>query len=155
MPNKRHLVRETVLSLLYTYEFNKENYFEFVKDKIKDFDQNNQDFANKLINKTILQIKDFDSIINSKLNKWELDRVPVIDRIIIRMGICEIMHFEDIPPKVTINEMIELAKEYSNEKSSKFVNGILDSFLNDLQKNNQLNKTGRGLIEQSLNKKNK
>jgi N utilization substance protein B len=51
--------------------------------------------------------------------------------------------------------MIELAKEYSNEKSSKFVNGILDSFLNDLQKNNQLNKTGRGLIEQSLNKKNK
>jgi N utilization substance protein B len=155
MPNKRHLVRETVLSLLYTYEFNKENYFEFVKDKIKDFDQNNQDFANKLINKTILQIKDFDSIINSKLNKWELDRVPVIDRIIIRMGICEIMHFEDIPPKVTINEMIELAKEYSNEKSSKFVNGIIDSFLNDLQKNNQLNKTGRGLIEQSLNKKNK
>jgi len=155
MPNKRHLVRETVLSLLYTYEFNKENYFEFVKDKIKDFDQNNQDFANKLINKTILQIKDFDSIINSKLNKWELDRVPVIDRIIIRMGICEIMHFEDIPPKVTINEMIELAKEYSNEKSSKFVNGILDSFLNDLQKNNQLNKTGRGLIEQSLIKKNR
>lgn len=152
MPHNRRAVRETVLSLLYAYLFNKDNFFEYAKANLDNFEEQYKKFGNDLLHKTILHEQELDQYINKKLSKWEIDRVPIIDRIILRMGICEILHFDDIPPKVTINEMIELAKEFSNAKSSKFVNGILDAVFDELQAENKLNKTGRGLIEQSFKK---
>ena len=77
----------------------------------------------------------------------------MIDRILLRIGIVELIYFPDIPPKVTINEVIEIAKDYSTSNSNKFINGILDAVLSDLKKSGKLNKTGRGLIEQTLPKK--
>ena len=69
--------------------------------------------------------------------------------LLLRMGICELLYFPDIPPKVTINELIEVAKSFSTEKSGKFINGVLDAILIDLRAKHLLVKTGRGLIEET------
>jgi N utilization substance protein B len=71
------------------------------------------------------------------------------------MSICELLYFDDIPPKVTINEAIEIARDFSTEKSDKFVNGVLDSILDDLKKDGRIKKSGRGLVNTGANKKNK
>ena len=68
--------------------------------------------------------------------------------VLLRMAICEFLFFEDIPPKVSINEMIEISKRYSTEKSSKFINGILDSVFDDLKNEGRIHKSGRGIIEE-------
>jgi N utilization substance protein B len=70
-----------------------------------------------------------------------------LDKLILRLALCEFLHFPDIPPKVTIDEAIEIAKKYSTEKSGRFVNGILDAVLIDLRKEGRLHKKGRGLSE--------
>ena len=91
----------------------------------------------------------YDEFIKSKAENWELDRIAKIDRILMHMGICEMLNFEEIPVKVTINEYLELAKTYSTPKSSKFINGILDSLYNDFRNSGRIQKKGRGLIDKS------
>jgi N utilization substance protein B len=81
-----------------------------------------------------------------------MNRIALIDRILLRIGICEILYFPDIPPKVSINESIEIAKEYSTGGSAKFINGILDAVLTNEKKSGKLNKIGRGLVEDSITK---
>ena len=95
----------------------------------------------------------YDVFIKSKAENWELDRIARIDRILMHMAICEMLNFEEIPVKVTINEYLELAKTYSTPKSSKFINGILDSLYNDFRKNGKIIKRGRGLIDHSSPRK--
>jgi len=94
----------------------------------------------------------YDGYIKSKAENWELDRIARIDRILMHMAICEMLNFEEIPVKVTINEYLELAKTYSTPKSSKFINGILDSLYNDFKENGLIVKKGRGLINSSTKK---
>ena len=94
----------------------------------------------------------YDEFIKSKAENWELDRIAKIDRVLMHMGICEMLNFEEIPVKVTINEYLELAKTYSTPKSSKFINGILDSLYNDFQQTGKIIKKGRGLIDHSVSK---
>jgi transcription antitermination factor NusB len=91
----------------------------------------------------------YDELIKSKAENWELDRIARIDRILMHMAICEMLNFEEIPVKVTINEYLELAKTYSTPKSSKFINGILDSLYNDFRGSGRIVKRGRGLIDSS------
>ncbi|WNJ18038.1 transcription antitermination factor NusB [Pontibacter sp. G13] len=91
----------------------------------------------------------YDQLIKSKAQNWELDRIAKIDRILMHMAICEMLNFEEIPIKVTINEYLELAKAYSTPKSSKFINGILDSLYNDFKHTGRIVKRGRGLIDTS------
>ena len=91
----------------------------------------------------------YDEYIKSKAENWELDRIARIDRILMHMGICEMLNFEEIPIKVTINEYLELAKTFSTPKSSKFINGILDSLYNDFRGSGLIQKSGRGLIDKS------
>ena len=74
-----------------------------------------------------------DGLIKSNLQNWEFDRVAQVDQVLLRMGVCEIFFMDDIPPKVTISEMVEIAKIYSTEESSGFINGILDSVFKDYQ----------------------
>jgi N utilization substance protein B len=74
----------------------------------------------------------------------------LIDKVLLRIGICELIYFPDIPPKVSINETIEIAKEYSTARSGKFINGILDAILSELKETGKLNKTGRGLVDESI-----
>jgi N utilization substance protein B len=89
-------------------------------------------FLHDLVLKTIRDTEVIDAIITARAHKWDLDRIARLDRIILRIGIAEMLHFPDIPEKVSINEAIEIAKKYSTENSGKFVNGILDSVKGDI-----------------------
>ncbi len=101
---------------------------------------------------TMKQADWYDSLIIKKAENWELDRIARLDRILMHMAICEMLNFEEIPIKVTINEYLELAKTYSTPKSSKFINGILDSLYNDFLNDGKIQKKGRGLIDHSSTK---
>jgi len=109
-------------------------------------DASNLEFANKLFRRTIDSQREADRIISAHAENWDLDRIAAIDRSLLRMATCELLTFEEIPPKVSIDEAIEIAKKYSTPKSGKFINGILDSILMRLQQEGRLQKRGRGLI---------
>ena len=97
-------------------------------------------------NETINNKKAHYKLIEPKLKNWETDRLAIIDVILIRMAVSEFLYFPSIPVKVTINEYLDIAKEYSTPKSKDFINGVLDSLMRDMKTNDQLNKTGRGLL---------
>ncbi|MEO6894971.1 MAG: transcription antitermination factor NusB [Ginsengibacter sp.] len=98
-------------------------------------------FAIELL-KTVIEKDEFClELIKPKLKNWDSERIALLDMILIKMGVCELLYFETIPTKVTINEYIELAKEYSTEQSGHFVNGILDNIHKDLQSQNKIQKT--------------
>ena len=82
-------------------------------------------------------------LIEPKLKNWDKDRVALIDLLLLRMGVCELSYFPTIPTKVTINEYIDIAKQYSTPQSGQFVNGVLDNILKDLVKADKINKTDR------------
>ena len=79
-------------------------------------------------------------LIKPKLKNWDSERIASLDMILMKMGVCELLYFETIPPKVTINEYIDLAKEYSTEQSGHFVNGILDNIHKELVTQNKIHK---------------
>ncbi len=109
-------------------------------------DDEDKDFASALFRKTVLNESELAKEFSDKTPNWDIERIAELDTIILKMAICEFLKFPSIPLKVTINEYLELAKEYSTPKSSLFINGILDNLVKELQKNNRVNKTGRGLI---------
>ena len=110
-------------------------------------DDEDKEFAKQLFRKTALNADVFVKEYEDKTRNWELDRIAEIDTIILNLGVCELQKFPSIPVKVTINEYLELAKEYSTPKSSIFINGILDALVKEYRNENRLNKIGRGLIE--------
>jgi N utilization substance protein B len=151
--SSRRIVREKALQVLFAYEFNKEGLEALIDGVFSDIESNvDKEFGISLINKVLIHSKDFDNLIKTKTANWELKRITLIDLILIKIGICEFSFFPEIPPKVTINESIEIAKEYSTLQSGKFINGILDSILEQLKKSNKLDKKGRGLLDESLQK---
>ena len=109
-------------------------------------DVDDKDFAKNLFRKTVLNEKDLAQKYIDKTPNWDTERIAEIDTIILKMAICEFLKFPSIPVKVTINEYLEVAKEYSTPKSSIFINGILDNLVKEFQANNTLLKTGRGLM---------
>ena len=151
--SRRRVIREKVLQVLFAYEMNQDS-LQFSMDEILADITNKTDrqFANDLINRTIKHIEGLDEIIKSRVSNWDINRIALIDRILIRIGICELLYFPDIPPKVSINESIEIAKEYSTAGSAKFINGILDAILSSEKKSGKLNKQGRGLVEGTISK---
>lgn len=104
-----------------------------------------RDFALKLFRKVILNNEKISSEIDGKTPNWDKERIAHIDMIILKLGIVEFLYFQSIPIRVTINEYIEIAKEYSTPKSSIFINGILDKLAKDFSLEGKLNKIGRGL----------
>ena len=149
--SKRRIVREKVLQILYAYEMNKESLQPLSLEILKDVaDETDKAFAQELIRKVLANIEDLDERINQRVTNWEMNRIALIDKILLRIGICELLHFPDIPPKVSINESIEIAKDYSTAGSAKFINGILDAILAEEKKVGKLNKSGRGLVEESI-----
>ena len=108
--------------------------------------QDDQDFVSKLFKKVILNHHTFENDIKIHTPNWESDRIADIDMILIKMGACEFLHFPFIPTKVTINEYIEIAKDYSSEKSGYFVNGVLDKLSREFAKDKKFVKVGRGLL---------
>lgn len=116
------------------------------KGKLKEKFNELTQFGISLFKETTQHKKEHQKIIEPKLKNWESDRLAIVDVILIRMAIAEFLYFPSIPVKVTINEYLDIAKEYSTPKSKDFINGILDSVMKDLNKNNSINKTGRGLL---------
>lgn len=121
-----------------------ENFFydEYVptKDTVENFGQ-------ELLSKTHTNNDALLTIIEPTLKNWDADRVAVIDMILIKMALCELMEFPSIPTKVTLNEFLEIAKNYSTAKSKDFINGILDRLMKVLSQNGKIKKEGRGLVE--------
>ena len=103
-------------------------------------------FLVDLFRKAILHQQEFTSEIDEKTPNWDTERIADMDMILIKMALTEFLYFPSIPTKVTINEYIEIAKDYSTRKSSYFINGVLDKLLKDYNKSGRLNKIGRGLL---------
>ncbi len=104
-------------------------------------DKEKDEFAKNLLS-TVIDKKDYvNELIKGRLKNWDPERIAALDMILMQMGVCEFLYFPTIPPKVTINEYIDLAKEYSTAQSGHFVNGILDSIHKDLVKDNKIHKS--------------
>jgi len=148
IPKRRH-IRELVMQALYAIEISKDAPQHVVDTILGELKENNSDFdfAQSLFIKSITHQAEIDKRLKSKAVHWEFHRIALIDKILLRMSLCELLYFPDIPPKVTINEAIEIAKDYSTESSGTFINGIMDAVLIELKKDGLLTKTGRGLLE--------
>lgn len=109
-------------------------------------DEDDRQFGFDLLNKTILNQGSFNSEIAAKTKNWDAERITQIDTVLMQMAICEFQKFPSIPIKVSINEYLEIAKEYSTPKSSTFINGILDKIVKEYKAENKFNKVGRGLL---------
>ncbi|MFA5167699.1 MAG: transcription antitermination factor NusB [Candidatus Omnitrophota bacterium] len=130
MLRKRTQARECALQILYQYEMNPEPMPEILKkfwsqqDEV--FSEDIRDFAEKLALGTVEHQAEIDKIVERYADNWELSRMAMIDRNIMRFATYELLYLADVPPKVTLNEAVNLAKKFSQEESGKFVNGILD-----------------------------
>jgi len=109
-------------------------------------DEDDMDFAKALLTKTLLHNTFLENEIQDKTPNWDKDRIADIDAILLKMAICELLYFPSIPERVSINEYLEIAKEYSTPKSSIFINGILDKLVKEYKSDGKLKKTGRGLL---------
>lgn len=109
-------------------------------------DIQDKEFAFNLMRKTILNTTAFEKEVEGKTQNWDNDRIANIDFVLLKMAICEFLKFPSIPTKVTINEYIEIAKEYSTPKSSVFINGILDKLVKEYEAKGTLKKSARGLL---------
>ena len=138
-------------------EFSLSNLIQTIKklndDNIENFrlpamfkNEEDHEFAKTLIKNTCLYRQKFDELIEKNLQKWELQRIAFMDRVILHLALCEMTQFPELPVRVTINEYIDIAMGYSTEKSGTFVNGILDKIYNQCKSDNSLNKIGMGLL---------
>jgi transcription antitermination protein NusB len=154
MAINRRTLREKVMQVLYANEMTHDDIGPIINNVFEEIimDRDSMNFARQLIEQVRTNLDEIDKLIISKTNNWESQRLALIDRLLLRMAITEFLYFPDIPPKVTINEAMEIAKKFSTDQSSKFINGILDAILIDLNNSKTLNKSGRGLISQSTKK---
>lgn len=109
-------------------------------------DEEHLEFTQNLLRKAINNEQELSALIDEKAQNWDFERIALIDRLILQMALTEFLYFPSIPPKVTINEYVEMAKSYSTPKSKIFVNGILDKTLKDLQEEGKIRKSARGMM---------
>ena len=144
---KRRDLRIAVMQVLYAHEISKDPIDKVKKDLLPEIgEEESSEFVNQLIDLVLKNEELLDKMILEKVVNWELERMALIDKIVLRMGVTELLYFPEIPPKVSINEAIDISKVYCTRNSGKFVNGILDAILDDLKKEEKLNKSGRGLL---------
>ena len=104
-------------------------------------------FMSDLFRKTIQYNKQYEDLIQAHTKNWELERIANMDMLLMKMAIAEIMHLENVPVKVSLNEYIDISKEYSTPNSKTFVNGVLDKIIAQLKASGEIQKAGRGLKE--------
>lgn len=128
----RHLAREKALQMLFQMDVG-HNPLEIAKLTLEECDLSNldKDFTLKLVEGTQNTLSELDRYINQFSTQWDLERLANVDKNVIRMALYEMKYLPDIPPSVSINEAIELAKSFGSEDSGKFVNGILDNIRKD------------------------
>ena len=119
---------------------------EFYKE-FEPSDETVREFGEQLLRRTCQEDQALFEHIEPTLKNWDADRVAVLDMIMLKMALCELLHFPTIPTKVTLNEFVEISKVYSTDKSKDFINGILDRLMKKLLKEERIVKEGRGLIE--------
>ncbi|EQB63741.1 MAG: N utilization substance protein B-like protein [candidate division Zixibacteria bacterium RBG-1] len=127
--SSRRKCRELVLKTLYASEIREINWEELLAQILEQSKVNPKDklFIQSLIKQILEHGEKIAELIKEKLEHWDFKRLNSVDRIILRMGVCEMLYFPDIPIKVSIDEAIELAKKFSSPEGGKFVNGILDA----------------------------
>jgi len=108
-------------------------------------DDDDRSFMIKLFDKTIINLGAYDDLIEKHLKNWDIERVIVLDMLVIKLALTEITQFDNIPVKASMNEYIELSKEFGTPKSNSFVNGLLDKIIGDLKAEGKISKSGRGL----------
>jgi len=139
---EKRITRYICLQLLYSAEMSKEyktkdllnNFFKGINALFENITKAQISYIKKLYKVTIDNKKEVDNIIKDKLNNWDMKRVAAIDKAILRMSISEMLYIDEIPPKVSITEGVEIAKVFSTDDSSSFVNGILDAVYNKTYK---------------------
>jgi N utilization substance protein B len=109
--------------------------------------EDDEAFLKELFKRTANYEEELTELISAKTQNWDADRLAVVDLLLMRMALCEVLHFPYIPVKVSINEYLEVAKLYSTPNSHGFINGVLDKINQELKQSNKLNKLGRGLVE--------
>lgn len=123
----RHLSRVIIMQTLYEWDFRPNSSVDEIKQR--NIDNYKEDADSEFINKTIQgvidNIEEADELIAKAAPEWPLEQISAIDKTILRIAVFEILHADDIPPKVSINEAVELGKTFGSEKSSKFINGVL------------------------------
>ena len=133
----RRKAREATMQALYALEINNgfpQDVLELCDDSFNNSE--NDIYTRELFNCVVEKQSWADDLISQCLENWEYGRVAILDKILLRMGVSEIYHIDDVPPKVSISEMVEIAKVYSTEESSSFVNGILDTIYKNYSKKN-------------------
>ena len=136
--HSRRRARECVFQGLYAMEISGNSQDKTFSDMLNrySFDEDTKSFASSLYIKTLDQKQFLKKTISKFLENWELGRIALLDNLILQMAVCELLFFDDVPPKVSISEAIEIAKKYSTDDSSGFVNGILDSVFKEVVKKN-------------------
>lgn len=134
----RHLLRTIVMQSLYEWDFHGQNNKllpEIIKRNITEFapGENDLEFISKTVKGVLDHLKDTDQIIEQVAPEWPISQITLVDRNILRIGVYELAFSPDIPPKVAINEAIELAKTFGGKSSGKFVNGVLGSIYRQLE----------------------
>ena len=137
--SSRHLSRSIAMQSLYEWDFNgkkSENLEKIVDKNIKEFGPGLEDdsFVRQLVNGVIKSISQLDQIIEKAAPEWPIDQINIVDRNVLRIGLYEILYSkkEEVPPKVAINEAIELAKNFGGESSGKFINGVLGTVFKEI-----------------------
>lgn len=129
--SSRRKAREITLEALYRIELANDDAEAILKDILNRGKPNlgTRSYAKRLTKETTSHLPEIDKIIKEVAENWEFSRIAIIDKNILRFAICEILHFDDIPPKVSLDEAIEIAKKYSTQNSGRFVNGVLDKVI--------------------------
>jgi transcription antitermination protein NusB len=115
--------------------------------KLYNDEEEDRQYVIDLFRNTLIHGDEYEAIISEKTKNWEVERIALMDIIIMKMAICELINFPSIPVKVTLNEFIDISKRFSTPKSKVFVNGVLDKIIIDLKTNGKIKKSGRGLLE--------
>tara|TARA_Y100000739_G_scaffold46720_1_gene36176 strand:- start:3797 stop:4759 length:963 start_codon:yes stop_codon:yes gene_type:complete len=137
----KSMIKKTLKTL------NSPNFNTFASASLSEDIKDDLTFASSLFDFVIDNSDNYDEYISKFAKNWDLERISLMDRTILKMGIGEMINFSNIPVKVSINECIEIAKNYSSPKSGKFINGLLDVISLNLLKENKIIKTGKGLID--------
>jgi N utilization substance protein B len=119
----------------------------FIPDYIYKDEEDDRQFVNLLLHNTIKNDEWFTQIIDDKTKNWDVERIALMDVILLKMALCEVLYLPTVPVKVSINEYLDISKDFSTPKSNQFINGIIDKLVIDLRNENKIVKTGRGLVE--------
>jgi N utilization substance protein B len=134
----RHRARHAALQMLYQWEVGRASVVEAIatywpaREDDERLDEANEAFANSLVRGTVSRVEEIDRMLAERARNWRVERMAVIDRLVLRLGVYELLAEPDTPARVVINEAIELARAYSGEEAVGFVNGILDAVRKDL-----------------------